>query len=64
MILDIVKDNPNGFLRLVRRKAPHMLEVTKRSMTAWEIPFTDREFNAHSNSGNRPTRRWKEYGNQ
>jgi hypothetical protein len=62
IVLDLVRDNPQGFLRLAKKHcSPELYFDTKKSMRAWGIPFIE-ESHGHS-SGNRPSRGRKNYSN-
>lgn len=59
-VLDMVRDNPEGFLRLTAKYCPPgRVEQVKRSIKAWGIQ--SREGN-ESSSGNRSTRRRQNRG--
>lgn len=56
-VLDLVKEDPENFLGLVRKYCPPEREAeVKRSLKAWKINFDEGESEYHSN--NRTPRSW------
>ena len=42
IVLDMIRDNPNSFLRMAKKYAPGTVDNAKRSMRAWGIPYTEK----------------------